>query len=173
MESASFSPSLAREILKNSVIGLILLVVVPVVIIFPSAGHGARFRFTSVSVAFLAISGIGIGLGYFLFFTARFLMSAPKRVVMSDNGLSLKFRNGKTTQIAWEEINQASLTSSFGLNWKVSTTSASVLLRDQGFSEGDFGYMSQLISARLAARQIQVSTDKQGQKLLAGKSSPK
>ena len=156
--------------LKNAVVGLILLVVVPVALVWPSSGH-VRFRFTNGSVAFLAIAGIGLGLGYFLFFTGRFLMSAPKRVVMADSGLGLKFRNGRTAQIEWEEINQASLTSSFGLNWMLATASASVLLRDQGFSGGDFARMSQLISARLAARQIQVSTDKQGQKLLTGKPS--
>jgi hypothetical protein len=171
MESPSFSPSLVREILKNAAVGLILLVVVPIAVIFPSSGHTTRFHFTSLSVLFLALSGIGAGLCYFLFFTGRFLVSAPKRVVVDDNGLSVKFRNGKTTQIVWEKINQASLTSSFGLNWTVSTASDSVILRDQGFSGADFTRMSQSISLRLAARQIQVSTDKQGQKLLRDKLS--
>jgi hypothetical protein len=47
-----------------------------------------------VSVAFLAISGIGVGLGYFLFFTGRFRMSAPKRIVLSDGQ---KFLAGKSS----------------------------------------------------------------------------
>jgi hypothetical protein len=173
MESASFSPSLAREILKNAIVGLILLLVIPIVVIFPTRGHTLHFHFTNLSVIFLALGGIGAGLWYFLYFTGRFLVSAPKRVTVDDNGLSLQFRNGKTAQISWEEINQASLTSSFGLNWTLSTGADSVMLRDQGFSGVDFTRMSQSISGRLAARQIQVSTDTQGQKLLAGKSSPR
>jgi hypothetical protein len=173
MESPAFSPSLVREILKNALIGLILLVMIPIVVIFPSARHSTQFHFSSLSVLFLAITGIGAGLWYFLFFTGRFLVSAPKRVLVGDDGLSLKFRNGKTTQIAWKEVNQASLTSSFGLSWTVSTASDSVILRDQGFSGADFAQMSLSISARLASRHIQISTDKQGQKLLADNSSPR
>jgi hypothetical protein len=178
MESASFFTSFARKIRKNALVGLILLIVLPVVLVLPRHGHASDLNSVkswfknNVTLALLAGCGITPGLAYFLFFTGRFLMCAPKRVVITGDALRLEFRHGKTAQIGWEEIDGASLTSGFSLKWTLSAASSSILLRDQGFSEDDFLGISRLIYARLAARQIQISTDKDGQKCIERVSNP-
>jgi hypothetical protein len=158
MESTFFTPSLAQDLRENAVVALGIVVLAPVILYFSREG---------ISLKYAIVCGVSGGLLALLLYTGRFLIFAPKRVEFSDRGLTLEFRSGETAHLAWAEVTGASFASIYGLRWKFRTTSSTLRLRGDGFSGMEWFRISQSISERLAARQIQVSTDSAGRKFLS------
>jgi hypothetical protein len=158
MESTSFTPSLAQDLRENARVCLMILVVVPVIVYFMRRG---------ISLQYAVISGIGGAVLMFIVYTCRFLFFAPKRVECSDSWLKLEFRNGKSAEIAWAEVNGASFASIYGLRWKFRTLSSTLRLRGDGFTGMEWFRISRLILEKLAARQIELSTDTAGRNFLS------
>jgi hypothetical protein len=157
MEPVSFTPSPSQNLRENAVVCVGIAVVAPLIMLLRR----------SMSQTGLIITGLGGGAVMFLFYTLRFLILAPKRVEISDQGVCVVRRSGEKKEIAWDEITAASLTSSAGLTWKLTKTDGALTFRDDGYSVRQWSEISLAIKGQLDARNVAIKCDLCGEPFLS------
>lgn len=148
METDDFTPTFAAALLENVIVLIGMIIGVPAVMLARSGSH------PGMTVSYAVITGLIGGVLLFLYYTVRFVLRVPKKVVVSESALLLQWRNGTEARVGWDEVRRAVFRQRWGYRWKFFLGQSTPILWGDGFSAETWERMSALIVTQLSARGV-------------------
>jgi hypothetical protein len=150
METDSFTPTFASALLENVIVFIGIVIAVPAVMLARSWSH------PGMTAAYAVIAGLAGGILLFLYYTARFVLRVPGKVLVSETALLLQWRNGTETSVRWEAIKRSVFRQRWGYRWKFFLGDSAPILWGDGFSDATWERMSGLIETQLNSRGVPI-----------------
>jgi hypothetical protein len=161
MKTDTFTPTFASALLENLIVLIGIVIGVPAVMLARSWSH------PGMTVAYAVITGLVGGVVLFLYYTVRFVLRVPGKVLVSDTALLLQWRNGTETRVGWDDVRRAVFRQRWGYRWKFFLDESAPILWGDGFSEETWEQMSGLVVAQLNARGVSMEMyDLSGKRVL-------
>jgi hypothetical protein len=150
METKSFTPRFRTALFENVLVLVGMIIGVPLALLARSGSH------RGMTITFAITWGLIGGAVAFLFYTVRFFMRAPKEIVVSQDELLLRWRNGSETRVLWSAVRRAVFRARWGYHWKFFLDGSASILLDDGLSATIWERISDLVEAQLNARKVPI-----------------
>lgn len=148
MKTETFTPTFAAALLENVLVFIGMIVGVPVAMLSRGGSH------PGMTVAYGVKWGLVGGIIAFLYYTMSFILRVPRTVVVSDDRLLLRWRNGTETPVRWEDVRRAVFRARWGYRWKFFLDGSAPILWGDGLSAATWEQISDLVVAHLSARNV-------------------
>ena len=146
MKAQSFHPSLASELREDAVVMAMMILAVPVLLYLRSWSH------PSFTWRFALITGLVGGVLTFAFYVLRFLIRAPRDLLLSDIGIVLTLRNGTKREIRWDDIREAVLKTRWGARWQLQVGDTTMVVSGDGFSNKVWHEINEIVIDNIVDR---------------------
>src|SRR2546421_251616 len=104
-------------------------------------------------------SGLALALVGFAVAHLRFRLSAPRRVTADGEGVQIVPCAGPTLVLSWDQVTQASHSTTLGMKWVLASPAGPVVIRDDGIGSQDWRTLSALLCQQLGDRQVPIWVD--------------
>ena len=148
MKTDSFTPSFISALLENVIVLIGIVIGAPIVMLSRKATH------PGMTMAYALKAGLIGGVIWFLYYTVRFVLRVPGEIIVSEDDLLLRWRNGTETRVRWDDVRRAVFRVRWGYRWKFFLDDARPILWGDGFSAATWERMSDLVEAQLTARSV-------------------
>lgn len=161
MKTDTFTPTFASALLENVIVFIGVVIGVPAVMLARSWSH------PGMPLAYAVIAGLVGGVVLLLYYTTRFILRVPRKVLVSESALSLQWRNGAETRVSWDDVRRAVFRQRWGYRWKFFLDESAPILWGDGFSAETWEQMSGLLEAQLNGRGVPIEKyDLSGQRVV-------
>lgn len=150
METYTFTPTFASALRENVIVFVGMAVLGPLILLGRSWAH------RGMTIVYMVTSGLVGGILGFLYYTVRFFLRVPRKVIVSESELLLHWRNGTETRVPWDEIQRAVFRVRWGYRWKFFLGDSAPILFGDGFSAVTWERITDSVVAQLRARNVPI-----------------